>query len=318
MARDMTQPDDLVLRAAWLHFVGGMTQAAVAKKLGVPSVKAHRMIAKAVADGLVHVTIDGDVVECIELEEALCQRFGLDSCDVAPDLAEDGAPVKALSRAGAKRLRWWMQSGEIDTIGVGHGRTLAAIARELPKFDGTAVRFVSLMGELARNYTANPHTVMDRLSQRTGAQAFVFPVPLFANSANDREVLLAQRGVSEVFTMAQAAPLKLLGIGAVHPDNHLVRLGMISSDEIKAISQAGAVAEIMGHFFTDNGDAVPTVFSDRTLAPDLDNSRIVAIAGGPAKAQAIKAILKSGKLSGLVTDECTARDLLRDSGVHSA
>lgn len=51
--------DSLALRAAWLHFVAGMTQSAVAKRLGLPSVKAHRLIAKAVADGAVKVTIDG-------------------------------------------------------------------------------------------------------------------------------------------------------------------------------------------------------------------------------------------------------------------
>lgn len=309
MANDMSPTGDLALRAAWLHYIGGMTQGAVAKKLGVPSVKAHRLIAKAVADGLVRVTIEGDLVACIELEQALCDRFGLEICDVAPDISEDGLPLRTLALAGAKRLRWWMQSGHVDTIGVGHGRTLAATARELPKFDGAAVRFVSLMGELARNYTANPHTVMDRLSQKTGAQAFVFPVPLFANSAEDREVLLAQRGVAEVFSMAQSAPLKLLGIGTVHTDSHLVRLGMISTDEVTGISAAGAVGEMMGYFFAADGALVPTSFSGRTLAPALEG-RIVAIAGGSAKVSAISAVLKSGKLSGLVTDERTATQLL--------
>ncbi|SPU71895.1 transcriptional regulator [Brucella suis] len=31
--------DSLALRAAWLHFVAGMTQSAVAKRLGLPSVR---------------------------------------------------------------------------------------------------------------------------------------------------------------------------------------------------------------------------------------------------------------------------------------
>jgi Transcriptional regulator, contains sigma factor-related N-terminal domain len=40
--------DSLALRAAWLHYVGGLTQAEVAKRLGLPSVKTHRMIARMV------------------------------------------------------------------------------------------------------------------------------------------------------------------------------------------------------------------------------------------------------------------------------
>ncbi len=77
--------DSLALRAAWLHFVAGMTQSAVAKRLGLPSVKAHRLIAKAVADGAVKVTIDGDITECIDLENRLADLYGLDYCEVAPD-----------------------------------------------------------------------------------------------------------------------------------------------------------------------------------------------------------------------------------------
>ena len=65
------------------------------------------------------------------------------------------------------------------------------------------IRFVSLLGGLTRNYAANPYDVMHRLAERTCAQAYVMPVPFFANSAEDREVLLEQRGVREVFEMAE-------------------------------------------------------------------------------------------------------------------
>ena len=44
---------------------------------------------------------------------------------------------------------------------------------------------------------------MHRLAERTAAQAYVMPVPFFANSVEDREVLLEQRGVREVFEMAK-------------------------------------------------------------------------------------------------------------------
>jgi len=53
--------------------------------------------------------------------------------------------------------------------------------------------------------------------------------------------------------------------------------------------------------------------SRRLLAVDLDGpskTRIVAIAGAVAKAPAIRAVLESGRLTGLITDEPTARALL--------
>jgi DNA-binding transcriptional regulator LsrR (DeoR family) len=77
MAKDRGSGDvehSLAIRAAWLHYVGGLRQAEVAKRIGVPSIKAHRLIARAVAEGAVKVTIEGDIIECIELEQSLCQR----------------------------------------------------------------------------------------------------------------------------------------------------------------------------------------------------------------------------------------------------
>ncbi len=63
--RDIDPEESLATRAAWLHYAGGLTQAAVAKRLGVASVKAHRLIAKAAAEGVVKVSIDCAIIECV-------------------------------------------------------------------------------------------------------------------------------------------------------------------------------------------------------------------------------------------------------------
>ncbi len=318
MAKDRFQTDaehSLAIRAAWLHYVGGLTQAKVAKRLGVPSVKAHRLIARAVAEGAVKVSIEGEITECIELEQALCDRFGLETCEVAPDLDEDGLPLRTLGLAGGARLRRWLESGEELTIGIGHGRTLAQAVRAMPRFATEGLRFVSLLGGLTRNYAANPHDVMHMLAEKTGAQAYVMPVPFFANTREDREVLLSQRGVAEVFQLAETAPLKIVGIGTVETETQLVTSGMIEQSEIAAISKAGGVGEMLGHFFDRDGRALETPLTDRTLAVSLDETRqdrIIALAGGPEKLEALRAVLNSGRLSGLITDERTARALLPD------
>lgn len=304
---------DLAIRAAWLHYVGGLTQAAVAKRLGLPSLKTHRLIAKAVADGVVKVSIDGEIVECVMLENQLSQRYGLDYCEVAPDLGEEELPLRALGLAGAAFLRREIERGEYDVIGLGHGRTLAAAVRQMPRMDAAGTRFVSLLGGLTRNYAANPHDVMHNLAEKTGAQAHVLPVPFFANSEQDRHTLLSQPGVREIFDLANAAPLKVLGIGTAHSDAQLVSSGMIEPHEIAEINSTKAAGEILGNFFDIRGRAVETTLSRRTLSASLNNdkpSRIVAIAGGKDKVDSIRAVLSSGWLSGLITDELTARELL--------
>ena len=313
MARKTDPEDSLAIRAAWLHYAGGLTQAAVAKRLGLPSVKAHRLIARAVADGVVKVTIDGEIVECAELEDQLCTRYGLDFCEVAPDLGEENLPLRALGLAGAAFLRREIERGDTPVIGLGHGRTLAAAIHEMPRIDATGIRFVSLLGGLTRHYAANPHDVMHRLAAKTGAQAYVLPVPFFANSAEDRAVLLAQPGVREIFDMSGGAGLKLVGIGTADSGAQLVASGMIEPREIAEINAAGGAGEMLGHFFDAQGGVLETTLSARTLSVELntrDDSRIVAIAGGAEKVGAVRAVLRSGWLRGLITDEATARAIV--------
>jgi DNA-binding transcriptional regulator LsrR (DeoR family) len=314
MARNSIDPEDsLAIRAAWLHYAGGLTQAAVAKRLGVPSVKAHRLIAKAVDAGAVKITIDGPIAECAELEARLCARYGLDLCEVAPDLGEEGLPLRALGLAGAGFLRRVIEQKEHDVIGLSHGRTLTAAVQQMPRVDAAGLRFVSLIGGLTRTYAANPHDVMHRLAEKTGAQAHVLPVPFLTNSEKDRAVILAQPGVRDLFDLARGATLKIAGLGTADAGAQLVTTGMIEPREIDEITRAGGVGEMLGHFFDARGRVVQTSLTARTLAVDLDgpaDSRIVGIAGGPAKRAAIRAVLESGRLNGLITDEATASALL--------
>ena len=96
-------------------------------------------------------------------------------------------PLGVLGVAGAKFLQREIHSDENDLIGFGHGRTLASCVTHLPKLDAKNTQFVSLLGGLNKNFSANPHDVMHRLAEKTGADSFVMPVPFFANSREDRE-----------------------------------------------------------------------------------------------------------------------------------
>ncbi len=311
----------LATRAAWLHYAGGFTQAQVAKRLGLTSLKAHRLITKANQDGLVRVFIDGDVAECIDLEQRLTAAYGLDYCEVVPDLDQDELPLKGLGIAGAQFLKREIDRGEDMLIGVGHGRTLAASVEYLTRTTAAHIRFVSLLGGVTRKFAANPHDVMHRLAERTGAQAFVMPVPFVANTAEDREVLLGQRGISDVFALASRSDLMFVGIGTAEREASLVATGMIEPSEIDDVKRDGGVGELLAHFFDDKGRPLETALSERILAlprDQLKGRRIVAVAGGKVKVRAIKAVLESRYLSGLITDECTARALIEQGRLESA
>ena len=311
--RSPTSDDhDLCVRAAWLHYGAGLTQSEVAKRLGVPSLKAHRLIAKANKEGLVRISIEGDIIECVHLEEKMRARFGLQFCEVCPDLDNEPLPVQTLSLAGSRFLRLAFENGEDKVIGFGHGRTLAACVNMLPKMKLHEHKLVSLLGGLSRRYSATPFDVIHRLAERTGAETYVLPLPFYANSVEDRAVFLAQRGVAAIMQMGVEATLRVVGIGTMETDATILSTGMIERHEFEAALRAGGMGEVLGHIFSVDGKLIENDISARTLsmsAADIGRQKTVAIAGGRTKVNAIKAVLASGLIHGIIIDERTAKAL---------
>ncbi len=302
----------LAARAAWMHFAGGKTQGEVAEILGVQSTKAHRLIAKARNEGLIRVFVEGPIAGCIKFEEKLKQQFGLQQCEVVPNIDDGPLPLRTLATAGARYLVNLIQNGRHSLIGVGHGRTLAASVDAMPSIPAVDAKFVSLLGGLTRRFAASPFDVIHRLAERTGAESYVMPVPFFANTVRDKRVLEAQFGVSDVVEMARNADIYVAGIGEVDRKSFIATGGMIDGEDVDSAVDSGACAEILGQFFTADGSHMPSPLSDRAMAPrlsDLRSHKIVAIAGGTTKTQAIRSILESGLLFGLITDEATAKRL---------
>lgn len=312
----MTAVDDeaaLAARAAWLHFAGGKTQGEVAELLGVQSTKAHRLISRARNDGLIRVFVEGPIAGCIALEQQLSERYGLGHCEVVPNIDEGPIPLRTLGTAGARYIRNLIETGPHDLVGFGHGRTLAAAVDLLPSVPANGRRFVSLLGGLTRRFAASPFDVIHKLAERTGAEAYVMPVPFFANTKKDKDVLLSQYGISGVTELAREASLYIGGIGEVDAKSFIAAGNMTEASDLAELKSAGAVGEVFGQFFDADGRPLANSVSDRALAPDLATLRshqIVAIAGGTSKTQAVRALLASGLLFGLITDEATARRLV--------
>lgn len=90
---------------------------------------------------------------------------------MVPDLGEEGFPLRALEITGAGFLVRELEAGSNALIGVGDGRTLAAVVRQLPCVSAGETAFVSLLGRLSRTFAAHPYDVLHRRADKTGAPA---------------------------------------------------------------------------------------------------------------------------------------------------
>lgn len=310
----------MISRAAWLYYVGGLNQEETAARLGTTRARVNRMLGQAREDGIVSITIDTRETGMLEIEEALRLEFGLDRVISTPELhlgtmpdlpASLGEfPRRATGSIAARLLREDLASRPDAVIGTGWGRSLDQITRHLAGVSAASARFVSLMGSLTANSAFNPFEVVQALARRTGGQGFFLPVPFIADSPEHRDILLSQRTVAHVLDMARNADLTLISVGELTENSLLRQSDMITASEVEELFEAGAVGDTNGIFFDANGLPVDHVLNRRTIAigfDDLARSQTVLLSAGVEKASATSALLRSGIIDSLVIDGDTAR-----------
>lgn len=316
----MDNEQSLSIRAAWLAYVGGYTQEQVAERLGVSRIKAQRLIAAAMQGGLVKFWVEGVPADCMALEDQLMKGFGLKRCVVVPSTQDDDEPGDEIAGLAVAASRWLcreLETGALRSVGIGHGRTLAAMVDRMPKRHLPDTRFVSLLGSLTRSSAANPYDVIARLAERTGGECFFLPVPFIADSGADADVLRAQSGVQHVFQMIRECELCVVGIGELGPHTHLQRSHSVTLEERQRLTGLGAVGELAGRFIQADGTLVDSEMNERAVGASLEDLRgrdVLAVAGGKYKADAIRAVLRSGVLTALIVDEATAQAVLNPEG----
>ena len=341
MARKPNPPDaseldlSLAIRAAWLSYIGGRTQGQIAERLNISQAKVHRLIAEALKQGLVKVFVQGEPADCLALEDALSRQFGLQRCIVAPDLgtadlaqgdATDAHQIfAAIGSAAARLLHQELACGSVKVVGVGKGRSLAAMVDRLPSIRRSDLRIVSVSGSLTRSLAANPLDIVLRLAGHTGGEGYFLPVPYLAKNLTEKGILLSQDSIRSMLDLARHADLVLIGIGSLEGDAHLRQVGMIADSEWSDLKAHGAVGDLMGSFIDAEGRPVASAVNQLSvglglqdlMGQDPRNRQVIAVAGGAHKAAAILAALRTGALTGLVTDERTAAAVVQLAGGKS-
>lgn len=298
-----------------MYYVAGKTQQQIAEKLNISRPVAQRLVAFALEQGLVKVRVHHKISECQELADAVCKRFGLNSCEVVPSDADGPEDLMSkLAVAGAGIVEPYLEREAPTVIAVGTGKTLRAIARELAEIDRPQHRLLSLVGTVAADGSSNPFDVALRIAEKTRARHFLLPAPLFADNAHDRSQWCNHRLYRVVEALSQQADVSLIGIGTIGPGCALLQVGFLTEGEVAQLVAKGAIAELLGQPIDADGEAVPCELSERITTfplPRPATRTVIGVAGGADKAAGVLAALRGQWLTDLVTDEHCARHALQ-------
>lgn len=307
------------MRAAWLYYVGNLSQQEVSDRLGISRFKVNRMLADARERGLVRISVEHRVSPMLDLADRLAELFELREVQVAPVPVATQDHSYERTAVGILAASYLVRIGSGDApqvIGVGWGRTLSAMADNLTGLSNSNLNFVSLMGSVTHASRTAPGDVCVRLATQTGGRAMLLPAPFVADSAEACATILDQRLVRETLAVARGASHALMSVGECRDGAILFEGGLFSPAQLAELRNSGVVGDCCGVFFTPDGSVADIALNHCTpcVKPDEMGAMDVTItAGGVTKTDATLAVLRAGFVDRLIADETLARAILRQA-----
>lgn len=306
--------DQLSIRVAWLYYLENMTQAEIGERLGLTRARVNRMLSEARESGLVRITLNSALADCVALEQKLKKKFDLRDVVVVPSPADQNAAAAVIGMAAGEYLSRFLEEHRVSTIGIGWGSTLRETIRHVAPASYPDLWITSMMGGLSRGLELNTFEIAGELARTLQAQCSYLAAPIYAGSQRSRDTILAQEVFKDVLERIDSVELALLSLGDLSRRSLLVRHGLpsdVSADELRA---AGAVGDVLGQFLDAKGKPINHGINRRAIAPSLDRlgkiPTVMLIAGGLNKAAIIAAVLRGGLGGVLVTDEKAASSAL--------
>ena len=165
-----------------------------------------------------------------------------------------------------------------------------------------------------KHYTDVNH-VASLMADKLGGRAYQVHAPLFADTPEQREMLMGVRSVADVFRKAREADVAVVGIGSIlTDDSSYYDLHPSSSADRQAIQQSGASGELLAHLIDSRGKLCGYALNRSLVSLTLDEfatiPRSIGIASGPSKAAPILSAMRGNHLDTIVTDEATSLQIL--------
>lgn len=306
----------LISRVAQMYHIEGRRQADIAQHLRLSQATVSRMLKRAEAEDIVRTSVIPPVGTYSELEGGLREKYGLPEAIVVECTEDrDGAIMARIGEAAAHLLELTLSPGEI--IGVSSwSQTIFKMVENIhPQKSAKAKYVVQTLGGMGDPSVQTHATQLTtRLARLTGAEPKLLPVQGVTSSREAKLLMQADPFVRETMDLFGSITLAIVGIGAVEPSELLTRSGNIfSARELADLAEAGAVGDISLRFFDKAGKPVKTPLDDRVIGFPLEDlhrvERVIALAGGAKKTEAIAGALRVGVIDTLVTDKFTAERL---------
>lgn len=314
--------DELQLAdVAQQYYIEDLTQEQIARRLGVSRSNVSRMLKEARERGIVEIRIHHPLRKAADLQAAVRAALPLQDCLVLATPDEPGLPqaeagASVARQLGALAARYLDERiSDEAVVGVGWGSTVYNVVTSGYFHRKRGVSVIQLMGSVGG---ATPDIdggqVAARFGRALAAKVYYLQAPMVVTDAGVRAGLLRDPHIRKTLEMARHADALLVSVGAVTRASGIYRAGYLNDMDLEYIRGQGAVGDICGVYFRQDGSPCSLELEERTIAAGADVMRRVplrvGVGWGATKALPSIGAIRAGLINVLVTDEECAREML--------
>ena len=305
----------LMSRALTLYYTEERNQKEVAEALGLSVTKVNRLLKQAREQGWVEISIRTPFQHVFELEQRMQVSCGIPEAVVVPQLSEDPeATLQTVGRAAANYLLQRLRDG--DTICISGGKALHAVIQALEPRRRYDVCVVPATGGVQGRHHTDVNCLAAELADRLGGKAYQLHAPVFVDTPQECQTLLALRQVSEILEIAREAQIALVGIGSIIPGSpsYFELTSLDEEDRKRIVEDECGVGEILAQIYDAQGQTCAPAYNQRVVGLSLETLQTIPLSIGVAateqKVLPICGALRGQYLKTIVTDEATATGVL--------
>lgn len=243
-----------------------------------------------------------------QLEEELRQALNIENVIIVPENStESNIIIKEMGNITFERLKDNLKNGDI--IGITGGSTMAKVA-EMGLSDNIKrdIVVVPARGGLGKDLNTQSNSIAAKLAEALGGSYRLLYIP--DNLEEEAmEQMLKNKEINELVNLIENMNTLLFGIGRA---DTMAKRRNLSQKKIDSLLDKGSVAEAFGHFFNIEGKEI---WEYKTIGLSLKRfkslGKLIGVAGGEEKAEAIMAISSLNANMTLVTDESCAKRILK-------
>ncbi|MBQ4339784.1 MAG: helix-turn-helix domain-containing protein [Firmicutes bacterium] len=309
----------IVLRAANLYYLEGKSQREIADHLNISVPTVSRLLKRAKEEGVVSYVIPEPYRECLELEQEIKERYGLEEAIIVPIAGEEQTEEsvkKAVALEGARYVQRVIKPEDI--LGIAWGGTMYYLIQYLNPCQKTESTFVTLHGSITScDSKLEVRSLVRRIAMAFGGKSYTLEPNGHQDDSGSLKALMDKKNIKEVIDLFSKITFSVSGIGSFYPEptSPLSRIPYLDHSEYEELMGKGVYGDIMLRFIDENGKECESDLVHRTLAIDMDTYRSIPrkliVASGRQKTCTLRAALKGKLADVLIIDSELARSLMR-------